>query len=174
MARQIIGLGTVDNDNTGDNAKIGGGKINANFAELYMHGARAKFSADQTAQNFTAGATLDWNAEDFDTDAIHDSAAITKNRLTVPAGFTYARIDCGIYIQNITANSSPVLLVRKNGTTFAGTQGHNPGVVWGVTHTCGVLPVVAGDYFDAFLQVTGDTSIDILAARSFMSIQLYP
>lgn len=35
MAQQTINLGTVDNDNTGDTAKAGGAKINANFTELY-------------------------------------------------------------------------------------------------------------------------------------------
>lgn len=35
MAKQTIGLGTVDNDGTGDSAKVAGDKINDNFTELY-------------------------------------------------------------------------------------------------------------------------------------------
>jgi len=35
MGRQIIGIGTVPNDGTGDTLREGGDKINANFAELY-------------------------------------------------------------------------------------------------------------------------------------------
>lgn len=35
MAKQVIYLGTVNNDRTGDGAKIGGQKINENFTELY-------------------------------------------------------------------------------------------------------------------------------------------
>lgn len=35
MAQQTIGLGTTDNDGTGDGAKAAGTKINANFTELY-------------------------------------------------------------------------------------------------------------------------------------------
>ena len=35
MAKQIIGLGTTDNDGTGDTLKVGGAKINDNFTEVY-------------------------------------------------------------------------------------------------------------------------------------------
>lgn len=35
MARQIIGLGSVANDGTGDDLRTGGDKANDNFAELY-------------------------------------------------------------------------------------------------------------------------------------------
>lgn len=35
MARQIINTGTLANDGTGDTLRIAGGKINANFVELY-------------------------------------------------------------------------------------------------------------------------------------------
>lgn len=173
MSRKIINLGTVDNDHTGDNAKAAGGKINDNFAELYIHGARAKFSADQTLKDFSAGASVQWDAEDFDTDGIH-STVTTPQRMTVPSGFVYARVECGIYIQNVTAALSPIIQIRKNGTAIAATQGYNAGTNWGSTQTSGLVPCVAGDYFDCFMQVSGDTSIDILAARSFLSIQLYP
>jgi hypothetical protein len=35
MGQQTIGLGTADNDGTGDSLKVGGDKINDNFDELY-------------------------------------------------------------------------------------------------------------------------------------------
>src|SRR3990172_6341372 len=35
MTQQLIGLGTADNDGTGDPEKTAGQKINANFTELY-------------------------------------------------------------------------------------------------------------------------------------------
>lgn len=37
MAKQVIVLGTVDNDGTGDSLKVGGDKINDNFDELYLN-----------------------------------------------------------------------------------------------------------------------------------------
>ena len=36
----------------------------------------------------------------------------------------------------------------------------------GGSFSSGPIPVVAGDYFEISLQVLGDTSIDILSARS--------
>lgn len=35
MGRQIIGIGTSANDNTGDDLRTAGDKINDNFIELY-------------------------------------------------------------------------------------------------------------------------------------------
>jgi len=35
MGRQIIGIGSVANDNTGDDLRTAGDKINDNFIELY-------------------------------------------------------------------------------------------------------------------------------------------
>lgn len=35
MARQTINIGSVANDNTGDNLRVAGDKINDNFSELY-------------------------------------------------------------------------------------------------------------------------------------------
>lgn len=35
MAQQLIGIGSVANDGTGDPLRTGGNKINENFTELY-------------------------------------------------------------------------------------------------------------------------------------------
>lgn len=37
--KQIINIGTVDNDGTGDTIRAGGDKINGNFDELYATSA---------------------------------------------------------------------------------------------------------------------------------------
>jgi hypothetical protein len=51
MARQVINVGTVANDGSGDTLRIGAQKINSNFAELYdsFSAASAQVSADWTA-----------------------------------------------------------------------------------------------------------------------------
>ena len=50
MTRQVIGVGTVPNDNTGDQARTAFTKVNANFKELYLNGAVANIlpSGDST------------------------------------------------------------------------------------------------------------------------------
>ena len=136
-------------------------------------GARVKFTADQTAKDFTAGATILWSAEDFDTDSIHSTAS-NLDRLTIPNGFTRARVDVGLYIANMTAASAPTLLIRKNGTAIVGCPSTNTATNWGITLTSGFLAVSPGDYLDAHFTVTGDASVDITAARSFFSIELIP
>lgn len=35
MAQQIVNIGTVPNDGTGDTLRVGMNKINENFAEIY-------------------------------------------------------------------------------------------------------------------------------------------
>ena len=35
MARKVINTGAAPNDGTGDNLRVGGGKVNDNFSELY-------------------------------------------------------------------------------------------------------------------------------------------
>lgn len=37
MAKQVINIGTTDNDGTGDSLRAGGDKINDNFDELYTN-----------------------------------------------------------------------------------------------------------------------------------------
>jgi len=51
MAQQVIGLGTVANDGTGDSLRVGGDKINDNFSEVY--GYSAAFPQFTTATSTT-------------------------------------------------------------------------------------------------------------------------
>jgi hypothetical protein len=85
--------------------------------------------------------------------------------------FTKCRVDGGVYFNNITAASTPVFTIRKNGTIATYLTGDNPGTTWGATISTGIITFNPGDYFDLFFQCT-DTSIDFLSARSFFSIEL--
>lgn len=134
-------------------------------------GARVRFSADQTGQDYTAGVLLAWNSEVFDTDALHDNST-NPSRLTIPKGFHWVRVEAGVYMANLTAASNPLLQIKLNGTTICGEPSHNPTTAWGTTITTGLMYCNPGDYFETILQVTGDASSDILSARSFMTIEL--
>lgn len=46
MAKQTIGLGTTANDNTGDELRVAGQKINENFTEVYAYGFGSPFYDD--------------------------------------------------------------------------------------------------------------------------------
>lgn len=68
MAQQTIGLGTVANDGTGDDLREAGGKINANFTELYaMVAAAGGTWKDPVRAATTANGTLATAFENGDT-----------------------------------------------------------------------------------------------------------
>lgn len=139
-----------------------------------FRGARVKKSADQTAFDFTGSVNVSWDAEDFDTDGFHDN--VTNNsRLTLPAYLAgrYIEIGCAMYATNLSGNNSPITHLRRNGVTMAGSQGHNPGVAWGITMSSGPFIAALNDYYEVLYQVTGDTSSDILASRSFFWLRVY-
>ena len=48
MAQQTIALGTAANDGTGDDLRTAGGKINANFTEVYTASGDAVARANHT------------------------------------------------------------------------------------------------------------------------------
>jgi hypothetical protein len=63
MAQQIINIGAVPGDKTGDTLRTGGQKINANFAELYTKVANTFIPAQAGNANralYTDGATVTW------------------------------------------------------------------------------------------------------------------
>ncbi len=55
MAQQIIGLGTIPNDGTGEDLRSGGDKINDNFTEVYGVGGWAQYADDLTIPSIVIG-----------------------------------------------------------------------------------------------------------------------
>jgi hypothetical protein len=128
----------------------------ANFggapATAVGRGALAKKTAAQSIVNAT-DTPLTFDAEVYDTDAIHDT--VTNNsRLTVPAGVTTIRLVAGV---EFAANATGVrrLWFRKNGADFDGglaqTVPGNSGVSNWVTVVSPILNVAPGDFFEAFV-----------------------
>ena len=58
MARKVVGIGTNPNDGTGDNLRVGAGKINDNFIELYTAFGDGSTLTSGTAVFTTASQTL--------------------------------------------------------------------------------------------------------------------
>lgn len=92
--------------------------------------------------------TLTWDAEVYDTDAIHDNST-ANSRLTVPSGVTQARLSFSIAVPSATGQH--VGTVLKNGS--AGDYGL-PGCetdTAGADNLCGMgawIDVTPGDYFE--------------------------
>lgn len=134
-----------------------------------------KKAADQVAVDYTTATALTWDAEVLDDGGWHDT--VTNNtRLTVPAGITRVRVGCSVSPSGVTASVGLLVDIRKSTgggavsvnydgrVAFAGTI--SPNGAGRVSFASGWMPVVAGDYFECWLQVTTDTSINVLAAQS--------
>ena len=91
MAQQTINIGTVENDRTGDRPRVAGGKINANFTELYAYAATSNSGIVNvtTAGAVATGSTLD--AVLVANTAAINSVLTTAPAAYIPAGCHYKR-----------------------------------------------------------------------------------
>lgn len=134
-----------------------------------VRGAMARKVADQTAANYSTPAFVAWDAEAYDTNAIHDNST-NNTRFTVPAGVTFVEIGCTLALDGLGSGSSYTLLAFKNGGAaydgFTGTS--DTTTIVSDPHinvASGPIPVAAGDYFEWRLYCD-DSSITIVASRS--------
>ena len=134
---------------------------------LPFRGCRVKKTADQSAADFTAGANVSWDAEDFDTDGFH-STVTNNSRITIPAELAGSYVEVGglLFALSLGATNLPTLHIRKNGATIGAFIEHNSGANWAAGVSSGPLLVASADYFELLYQVSGDASSDIMAARS--------
>lgn len=137
-------------------------------------GALVKKAADQNAANYTTLAAIAWDGEEYDDLAIHDN--VTNNsRLTVPAGVSRVRLWASVTLANVATGSDTSLQIRKNGAAFIG-RGATTQEITGTgaamtTETC-IVAVTPGDYFEAWLSVAVDTSVDVVAAGSGFAMEV--
>lgn len=115
-------------------------------------GCRVYRTTDQTA--VASGATISWEAEAIDTDAIWTLGVPT--RLTVPVGVTKIRLRWGVAYEAMATAGSLSSTLTKNGAAMAvpdhyarsyyrsGATGFTNNAVQGNSST---LTVVGGDYF---------------------------
>lgn len=100
-------------------------------------------------QSFSAGvtATLAWDAEEYDTDSMHDT--VTNNsRLTVPSGCTKARPTFAVRLTNTTGVKTA--WVTKNGSDYFGMPGCDSDTL-STDQINGIgawVDVTPGDYFE--------------------------
>jgi hypothetical protein len=143
-------------------------------------GAMVKKSADQTGANYSlaaGGGNIAFDAEAYDVGGWHDN--VTNNtRLTVPSGVNYVVIAASVTMSNVVAGQWIGLFLLKNGSASGAFDGATAFITSNdsatgpsVSFASGAIPVTAGDYFECFLMLESDTSIDITAARCMFSIR---
>lgn len=144
-----------------------------------FRGALVKKSANLNSQNLTSLTPITWNTDVYDTDTIHDTGSNTS-RLSVPSGVTKARVACHVLLNNVTANQYCRLFIFKNGDTANFFDGFAQDLVYNDALTIislkaetAIMPVTGGtDYFEAYLQVESDTSVDFIATACWFSMEV--
>ena len=140
-------------------------------------GALVNLSASTSAQNYSAGIAIPFGAEQYDTDAFHDTVT-NPSRLTIPAslGIRKVKLTATVRVSSIAAGSDNFLAIRKNGIeTYIGSPGlhHENSAATSTTISIGSgpIPVVAGDYFECWFS-TSDTSTGLEVDRTSFGIEV--
>lgn len=146
---------------------------------MAFRGALVTKTADQAIPNSTLVApTWDGGAV-YDTDGMFDSGSPT--RLTIPSGATHARL---VVSHSWATNISGFFttLFARNGETGIDEPGLNRRTQDAGTNngfyilqtTSAVVPVTAGDFFEAFAFQTSGGSLDLQGSdRSWFGIELF-
>ncbi len=169
-------LVTVKHDGTGLAFTSANSLVAVAAAPRFM-GALVNLAASTAAQNYSAGVSIPFGAEQYDTDGFHDT--VTNNtRLTIPAGLGIrkVRLTATVRVSSIAAGSDNFLAISKNGLfTWLGnpgtTQENSAATASQISIASGPVAAADGDYFECFFQ-TSDTSTGLEADRTSFGIEV--
>lgn len=141
-----------------------------------MMGARLRISADQTASNYSAGPMILFNAETYDTDAFHDTAANTS-RMVIPAGLGIRKVDVSFSagIGSVTASTQVYANLYKNGAygiDSSGIDAGSTGTTRSTSFSAKGVPVTDADYLEIQLGTAADTSTTLTAYGTQFSLHV--
>lgn len=142
--------------------------------ERGARGALVKPATDQIGVNFVGGVAVTFDNKIYDTSQIH--SVTNPTRLTVPPGVNKVRLTFGTQLANTIASEFAILSIRKNGTfDWDGLATQRTEVTTtNVQMNCStpVVEVVAGDYFEAFIQIEAETTVDVDASRTTFAMEI--
>ena len=117
--------------------------------EGYHRGALVYRTTNQAITTAT-NTKINFTAEDYDTDTIHDNAT-NNTRLTVPTGATKVRLTGQVYWESFSATTITVELFKNNAVTFNGytrDQTGNTATRRALSINSPIFSVTGGDYFE--------------------------
>ena len=107
MSQQLLNIGTLPNDGTGDTLRAGGDKINDNFTELYglvdnyrANGAETATAGEHTVSFSSSLGTTDLHIEITD----YNGIGIMFVPPATATGFTYNAMTGGVFGWKATKN----------------------------------------------------------------------
>ena len=182
MAYQAIGLGTTAGDGTGDDIRVGGTKVNANFSEIYNFigdGSDLSISSIAFADG-SASAPSITNTGDTNT-GMYFSAADTIASTT--GGTQRATIDStGLNLQSVKITGMSVGTAQADGITLRQAQAQAFSYIasdtGGSANTYAIAPspaiaaYVAGQQFH-FIAANGSTGASTLNVSSLGTKNIY-
>lgn len=143
--------------------------------DIRFRGCRLKKAADQTAANYTTDTAVAWDAEVFDTDALHDN--VTANtKIIIPASLNGAvvRFEANIRTTLTTADTHRTIYIRRGGADIFGiSQGDEGGATVGGNYvSSGPIVVATGEEYECIFAQETDTSITVTAAESWFAMSV--
>ena len=152
-----------------------GGASSGGISAAPFRGAMVYKTTGLTGLNLTGTYVVPWDSETYDTDEFHSTVTNTE-RFTIPSGVSKIRLHAVIHTNNALASDYLLAAFRKNGLTdvvgLGRTLVDSSNVNQSATLVSGIIPVVAGDYFDLALTSETDTSIDLNGLRCSFSIEV--
>lgn len=154
--------------------------MSANAAYLNYVGGVYTRSAALTGQNFTSPTALGWTTQFWHYNPANTGFfldVVTNNsRITMPSGYdtSMVRLRGQVALENITAGDWAELKILRNGSgTPIGRSTHYiPNTASAIQIESRPLFVNAADYFELFLQIGADTTVDVKAYESWFEIEV--
>lgn len=136
------------------------------IGRIPLVGARATMSANLTGQNYTSGAAVTFNSEDYDTNGFHDTST-NSDRLTIPSGMAgYYKVTFNIMISSITADVRALANISwrnsEDTVQFTWSQSQQDSSTQRrISVSSPIVYMNVGDYVTNVVLVTTDTSVDV-------------
>jgi hypothetical protein len=157
-------------------------KTTAGLLGHQFRGCRLERTTNLTGQNFTTATDITFQQATLDTDGFWSAG--TPTRATIPAakGFKVANISVTVRVDNSTSGTyNNLLLVHRNsggtglrtsGVTIEAADGGGVTATRYLNATMLCCPVTAGDYFTVQITQETDTSVDLAASGTSLSIEI--
>lgn len=141
--------------------------------EIVLVGARMYSTAAQSAVNATTAQKVTIDTDDYDYNNLTDTA---NNKITVDKDGIYV-VNGQVMLTNVASGAQITASVYKNGSPiYSNVMTHTYD---GSTRTTATLPfsflnsASATDYFQLYITVAGDTSVDVVPGSGSTFLEVY-